>query len=212
MLSADEKGTGKAGQRRGKKKTEPRTKASKQHSTKQDRTTTDELQVAMAETSPEVSEDTSNESSTPTSVQMDASAAPFEGSPNEASGEVSIEEPATEAPREAVVLNYAVNVPAASTELAPVSLRTIADAYGDYTRKSVEQTWSFLEKLAAARSPARAFELQMEYARQACDTLIAESQKISDLHGELAKQRAANFEGFVAKVTQTTLVLRATRH
>ncbi|MGY8684124.1 phasin family protein [Bradyrhizobium sp. UFLA05-153] len=104
------------------------------------------------------------------------------------------------------------NVPAASMELVPVSMQSIADAYGDYTRKSLERAWSFIGKLASARSPAEAFELQMEFAKQACESFVEETQKIADLHEQLVKQRVVNLEGFVARITQTTLEVRATRH
>ena len=111
-----------------------------------------------------------------------------------------------------VSVSEAEDVPAASMELVPVSVQSIADAYGDYTRRSLERAWTFLGKLASARSPVEAFELQMEFAREACETFVAESRKISDLHGELAKQRVLNLEGFVARITQTTFELHATRH
>ena len=103
-------------------------------------------------------------------------------------------------------------VPEASLELVPVSIQSIADAYGDYTRRSLEHAWSFVGKLASARSPTEAFELQMEFAKQAYETFVAESQKIAGLHEQLVKQRVGNFEGFVARITQTTLEVRATRH
>jgi hypothetical protein len=79
----------------------------------------------------------------------------------------------------------------------PVSARTITDAYGDYTRKSIEQTSSFFAQLAGARSPNRAFELQTEFARTAFETFVDESRKIRELHRELTKQRLQSLEGFV---------------
>jgi phasin family protein len=103
-------------------------------------------------------------------------------------------------------------VPAVSAEPVAVSIATIANAYGAYTGKSVELTWSFLEKLAAARSLDKAFEVQTEFAKQAFETFFAESRKIHELHSELATQRVVHLEGFVARMTRTTFVLRATRH
>ena len=72
---------------------------------------------------------------------------------------------------------------------APVSLQTIANAYGDYTRKSFEQTRSFFDKLTGVRSLDKVVEIQTEFAKQACETFVAEAQKIRDLHRELARQR-----------------------
>jgi len=109
-------------------------------------------------------------------------------------------------------MEIAASAPVAPVEPSQASAQAIADAYSDYTRTSLEHAWNFLGKLAAARSPVEAFELQMEYAKQVCGSLIAESQKIAELHGQLTRQRVMHFEGFVAKLTQTTLEIRATRH
>ncbi len=69
-----------------------------------------------------------------------------------------------------------------------ISLQTIANAYGDYTKKSFQETRSFVEKLMGARSFDKAMEVQTEFARQAYANFVAESQKIGELYGELAKQ------------------------
>jgi hypothetical protein len=98
--------------------------------------------------------------------------------------------------------------PIAATEVAetaPVSLQTIANAYGDYSKKSFEQTSAFVAKLAGAASLGKAFELQTAFAREAYETFVAESCRIRELHGELAKQRLARLEGFVSKMAQGTL-------
>jgi len=84
----------------------------------------------------------------------------------------------------------------------PVSIQTIANAYGDYTKKSLQDTRSFVEKLMGVRSLDKAIEIQTEFARQAYGTFVAESQKICELYSELAKQIFKPMEGFVAKVTQ----------
>ena len=103
-------------------------------------------------------------------------------------------------------------IPAVSAEPVAVSIATIANAYGAYTGKSVEQTCAFLEKLAAVRSLDKAFEVQTEFAKEAFETFFAESRKIHELYSELARQRVVHLEGFVARITQTPFVLRATRH
>jgi phasin protein len=88
-------------------------------------------------------------------------------------------------------------VHAASADAAPVSYQTIADAYGDLTRRSLDQTTSFFEKFWGVRSFDKAFELQAEFAKQACDSFVAESQRIRDLHREMTRQRLQRWEGFV---------------
>ncbi|MFY9952499.1 phasin family protein [Bradyrhizobium sp.] len=64
----------------------------------------------------------------------------------------------------------------------------IANAYGNYGRQSLDQTWSIFEKLGGVRSLGKAFELQTEFAKQAYEGFVAESQKIRELHRELARQ------------------------
>jgi hypothetical protein len=113
-------------------------------------------------------------------------------------------------PLETSATDIITTVPAVSAEPVVASLATIANAYGAYTGKSVELTWSFLEKLAAVRSLDKAFEVQTEFAKQVFETFLAESRKIHELHSELARQRVVHLEGFVARITQTNFVLRAT--
>ena len=90
----------------------------------------------------------------------------------------------------------------AAADSVPVSLQTIAKAYGDYTRKSLEETRSFVEKLTGVRSLDKAVEVQTEFAKQAYETFVAQSQKIRELHSELARQTFKPLAGFVAKTTR----------
>ena len=98
--------------------------------------------------------------------------------------------------------------PSASEERAPVSYRALADAWGSYSRTSLDQTRSYFEKLAGVRSLGAAFELQAEFAKQTCDTFFAQSQRIGELQGELAKQRWKRLEGFMGKMTPGALGAR----
>lgn len=187
MLSAHEKKPmGKSGQRGRKKKAGQRAGAGEQRAT-----ATHQLPDAAAEASQEISQDIGQEISSQASSAAALPGILPETLPGKASG-----------------MEIAASAP---VELAPVNVQTIADAYSDYTRKSLEHAWTFLGKLATARSPAEAFELQMEFAKQACESFVAGSQKIADMHGQLAMQRVVHFEGFAAKLNQTTLD-RATRH
>jgi hypothetical protein len=95
-----------------------------------------------------------------------------------------------------------------TAEVVPVNYRVIADAWGNYSRTSLEQTRSYFEKLASARSLGAAFEVQAEFAKQACETFVTESQKIGELQGEMAKQRLKRLEGFMAKMTHGALGAR----
>jgi hypothetical protein len=80
-------------------------------------------------------------------------------------------------------------------------LSAIASAYGDYTKKSYEETKSFMEKLSGVKSLDKVLEAQSEYAKSAYETFVADSQKIASLYGDLAKQAFKPLEGVVAKFT-----------
>jgi hypothetical protein len=92
---------------------------------------------------------------------------------------------------------------AAPADGAPVSLQTIATAYGDYTKKTLEEARSLVEKLIGARSLDKAIAIQSEFAQHAFQNLVADTQKIYGLYGELAKQTFKPFGGLVANAAQT---------
>jgi hypothetical protein len=71
--------------------------------------------------------------------------------------------------------------------------QAIAAAYGDYTKKSFEDTKSFGKKLSSVKSIDQAIEVQIEFARTTCETFVEESQKIAALYGDLAKQTYGGF-------------------
>ena len=96
-----------------------------------------------------------------------------------------------------------LDIAAASANAFPGGFQAIATAYGDYTKKSFEDTKSFVEKMSAVRSLDKAMEVQTEFARTAYETFVTESQKIGALYGDLAKQSYKPFGGFVAKMTPT---------
>ena len=89
------------------------------------------------------------------------------------------------------------------TGTASASFQAIATAYGDYTKKSFEDTKAFVEKLSGVRSLDKAIEVQTEFAKTAYETFVTESQKIGALYGDLAKQSYQPFGDLVAKMTPT---------
>ena len=78
-------------------------------------------------------------------------------------------------------------------------VQAIATAYGDYAKKSFEDTKSFAEKLSGVKSLDKVLEAQSEYAKTAYETFVAKSQKIAGLYGDLAKQTFKPLEGLVSK-------------
>ncbi len=89
----------------------------------------------------------------------------------------------------------------ASTTTLQNGFQAIAGAYGEYTKKSFEDTKSFVEKLSGVKSLEKAIEVQTEYAKSAYETFVAESQKIAGLYTDLAKETFKPVEGMVAKFT-----------
>jgi len=89
----------------------------------------------------------------------------------------------------------------ASATTVQNGLQAIASAYGDYTKKSFEDTKSFVEKLSGVKSLDKAIEVQTEFAKSAYETFVAESQKIAALYTDLAKQAYKPVEGLIAKFT-----------
>jgi hypothetical protein len=87
----------------------------------------------------------------------------------------------------------------ASATTVQTGLQAIASAYGDYTKKSFEDTKSFVEKLSGVKSLDKALEVQTDYAKSAYETFMVESQKIAGMYSDLAKQSFKPLEGLVAK-------------
>jgi hypothetical protein len=125
----------------------------------------------------------------PTAAPSPAEPAPVEAAPAEAA---SIQPaPVESAPVES------------AAEPAPVSLQTIANAYRDYTRKSIEEFGSFVEQLSGVRSLDKAMTVQTEFVKRAYETSVAESQKICELHNRLARQTLDPFKGVTGKAPAT---------
>ena len=88
---------------------------------------------------------------------------------------------------------------AASAATMQTGIQAIASAYGDYTKKSFEDTKSFVEKLSGVKSLDKAIEVQTEFAKSAYGNFVTESQKIAGLYSDLAKQAYKPVESLVAK-------------
>ena len=89
----------------------------------------------------------------------------------------------------------------ASATTVQTGLQAIASAYGEYTKKSFEDTKPFVEKLSGVKSLDKAIEVQTDYAKSAYETFVTESQKIAGMYSDLAKQSFKPLEGMVAKFT-----------
>ena len=66
--------------------------------------------------------------------------------------------------------------------------QAMAQAYGEYTKKSWLNGRFLMERLIAARTFDEAIEIQGEFAKQAYTNFLTQSQKMCVLYGELAQQ------------------------
>jgi hypothetical protein len=112
--------------------------------------------------------------------------------------------PANTVSTEAVALafTFSINALVPPADAAAISFQTIANAYGDYARKSCDETRSFVERLRGVRSLDEALGIQAEFATQAYLTFLAESQKIFGIYRELARQSFRPLERLAARAAR----------
>jgi hypothetical protein len=90
---------------------------------------------------------------------------------------------------------------ASANSLAAISktMQTITAEATDYARKSFESGSAALERLFAAKSLEKAFEVQMEYGKQTYEGFVAEATRMTDLCVDMAKDAYKPFESVVAR-------------
>jgi Phasin protein len=187
-----EKSSGKP--RRSGKPKQRRQKADQQQGPKPDQRDEDQIGAMVASTDADTNDGApppefpTNEPSTALIGEVVSTEAP-------SVGELAV----TEAPSIDAVAPADDRVPA---DNRPVSIRTIAHAYGSYTERSFQETSCFVEKLMGVRSFDKVIEVQTEFARQAYETFVAESQKICELYTELARESFRSWQSLADTMTQ----------
>lgn len=79
------------------------------------------------------------------------------------------------------------------------SVQAIAAETADFSKKSFEHGAETLEKLLGAKSLDKAVELQSDYLKTSYESFVAQSQRLSELYTDLAKQVFKPLEGFAGK-------------
>jgi hypothetical protein len=79
------------------------------------------------------------------------------------------------------------------------SVQAIAAETADFSKKSFEQGAEALEKMLGAKSIDKAVELQSDYLKTSYEAFIAQSNRMSTLYADLAKEVFKPFEGLVGK-------------
>jgi hypothetical protein len=77
--------------------------------------------------------------------------------------------------------------------------QTIAAETTDYSKRSLETSSAYLEKLVGAKSLDNAIQIQSEYAKVAYEGFVAQTSKISELYANLAKEAFKPVESAIAK-------------
>ena len=57
----------------------------------------------------------------------------------------------------------------------------------------------FISKLTSVKEPAKVMEVQSEYAKNAYETFVAKSKKLSELYADLFKQTTKPLEALMTK-------------
>ena len=86
-----------------------------------------------------------------------------------------------------------------SAKTLAASVQTIATAQADYAKKAMQDGSEFFAKLTSVKEPAKVMELQSEYAKNAYETFVLESKKLSELYADLFKQTTRPLQDLIAK-------------
>jgi phasin family protein len=79
------------------------------------------------------------------------------------------------------------------------SFQTIASAHADFAKKLMEHNSEFMSQLSTVKEPTKLMEVQREYVKNAYETFVAESKKISELYAELFKHMTKPLEDLIEK-------------
>lgn len=77
--------------------------------------------------------------------------------------------------------------------------QTIAAEATDYSKRSLETSSAYLEKLVGAKSLDNAIQIQSEYAKVAYEGFVAQTTKFGELYANLAKEAFKPVESAIAK-------------
>ena len=88
-----------------------------------------------------------------------------------------------------------------SAGTATKGVQDIVTAYADFSKKSFEETKSYVEKLAGVKSLDKAVEVQTEYAKSAYQLCTGEMSRIAELYKTMIKETYKPLAGLAAKTT-----------
>jgi hypothetical protein len=77
--------------------------------------------------------------------------------------------------------------------------QAIASETADYSKRSLESTSTFMEKLLGVKSVDTAIQLQSEFAKSQFEGFIAQATKIGEIYKDIAKEAFKPMENAIAK-------------
>ena len=88
-----------------------------------------------------------------------------------------------------------------STSAAAVArgFQAIASETTDYSKRSLESTSSFMEKLVAVKSVETAVQLQSEFSKSQFEGFVAQMNKIGEIYKDIAKEAFRPMESAMNK-------------
>lgn len=86
-----------------------------------------------------------------------------------------------------------------SLDVISKSVQALAEGAADYSKKSIERTAEAFNKMLGANSLEQAMEVQSDYFKTAYESFIAESNRVSELCADLAKEVYRPFEAGMGK-------------
>lgn len=78
-------------------------------------------------------------------------------------------------------------------------VQQIAAEVTDYSKKSVESSSAYVEKLLGAKSLDSAVQIQTDFAKSSYESFVAQATKVGELYTSLAKEAFKPVEAVVAK-------------
>jgi phasin family protein len=87
----------------------------------------------------------------------------------------------------------------AATAAVTKGVQQIAAEASEFSKKSIETSSAFVEKLLGAKSLDSAVQIQTDYAKSSYKTFVAQATKFGELYTSLAKEAFKPVEAVVAK-------------
>lgn len=81
--------------------------------------------------------------------------------------------------------------------------QALANETTDYSKRSLESTSSFFEKIVGVKSLDTAIQLQSEFAKAQFEGLVAQANKVGEIYKDIAKEAFKPIEAVIAKGTST---------